>query len=116
VLRNLGVTSGPLAAFLAAAVFKTAAVPLVMLALFLVYWRLPNGRVAIDRIIVAAIFVGLLLEVLKYLQLLIWPWFNHKLQREYGPFRISVAIVLFSFFASMMVLAGAEWASRPGRE
>ena len=115
LLRNLNITNEAFSAFVAAAVFKSAAIPLVILALFLVYWLLPNGKVDRNRILVAAIVVGLLLEVLKYLQLLIWPWLHQKLQREYGPFRISVAIILMSFFASMLVLAGAEWASRPVR-
>jgi len=115
LLRNLNIADQAVAAFVAAALFKMAAVPLVILALFLVYWLLPNGKVPRDRILVSAIVIGLLLEVLKYLQLLIWPWLHQKLQREYGPFRISVAIILLSFFASMLVLAGAEWASRPAR-
>ena len=115
LMRNLNITNEAFSAFIAAAVFKSAAIPLVILALFLVYWILPNGKVPRNRIVAAAIVVGLLLEVLKYLQLLLWPFLHQKLQREYGPFRISVAIILMSFFASMLVLAGAEWASRPVR-
>ena len=115
VIRTAGITNHLLAAFVAAAIFKLAAVPVVIAALFLVYWVLPNGKVPRDRILVAAIVVGLLLEILKYVQLLIWPWFFAKLTREYGPFRFSVSLILFSFFASLLVLAGAEWASRPVR-
>ncbi len=111
-LTNAGWVQGWLGAFLGSVVFKLAAIPLGMFALFLVYWLLPNGRVPRGRIIAAAIVVGLLLEVLKYLQLLIWPWLAAKLEREYGPFRRSVALILFSFFGSMLVLAGAEWAAR----
>ncbi len=116
VIRTIGITNADFAAFVAAAIFKGVAVPLVMLALFLVYWKLPNGDVPRDRIVIAAIGVGLLLEVLKYVQLLVWPWMFQKLQREYGPFRISVSLIFIAFFASMLVLAGAEWASRPSRE
>ena len=115
VIRTAGISNTMLAAFVAAAIFKVAAVPVVIAALFLVYWVLPNGKVPKDRILVAAIVVGLLLEILKYIQLLIWPWFFAKLTREYGPFRFSVSLILFSFFASLLVLAGAEWASRPAR-
>jgi len=63
-----------------------------------------------------AILVGLAMEVLKYLNLLVWPWLEAKLRREYGPFYISVSIVLFSFLAAMLVLAGAEWAARENPE
>jgi len=61
------------------------------------------------KIVPAAILVGLILEVLKYVNVLTWPWLRAKLQREYGPFVYSVSIVLWSFLAAMVVLAGAEW-------
>ena len=64
------------------------------------------------RIAPVAILVGLAIELLKYINLLAWPLVKEKLQKEYGPFYISVTIVIFSFLASMIVLAGAEWAAR----
>ncbi len=94
------------------ALFKVAAVPVSMLALFFVYWLLPNRRVPPLRVAPVAILVGLALELLKYINLLTWPLLKEKLQNEYGPFYISVTIVLFSFIAAMIVLAGAEWAAR----
>ena len=101
-LRALGVTA-----------FKLAAIPISMLMLFLVYWLLPNGKVPLRRIVQAAVWVGLLLEVLKYVNLLTWPWLRAKLSVEYGPFIYSVTMILWGAFASMVVLAGAEWAARP---
>jgi membrane protein len=94
------------------AFFKFAAVPVSILALFLVYWLLPNRRVPPLRIAPVAILVGLAIELLKYLNLLTWPLLKDRLQKEYGPFYISVTILLFSFLATMIVLAGAEWAAR----
>jgi membrane protein len=99
-------------AFVASVLFKLAAVPLSMLALFLIYWLLPNGRVPILPLIPVSIGVGLALESMKYLVLAIWPWMSRKFYAEYGPFQYSVAIVFLSFLASMIVLAGAEWAAR----
>ena len=64
----------------------------------------------------AAIGVGLLIEILKYLNFLTWPWFSAKLAHEYGPFAYAVAIVMWSFLGSMLLLGGAEWASRGMRE
>ena len=64
------------------------------------------------RVAPVAILVGLAIELLKYINLLMWPFLKEKLQREYGPFYISVTIVIFSFIASMIVLTGAEWAAR----
>lgn len=106
---------GRLFSVLNVAFFKMAAVPISMLMLFLIYWLLPNRRVPPMQVAPAAIFVGLLLEILKYVNLLTWPWLRVKLQREYGPFVYSVSVVLWSFLASMVVLAGAEWSARRGR-
>jgi hypothetical protein len=38
-----------------------------------------------------------------------------RIQREYGVFRYSATILFLSFFATMLVLAGAEWAARGHR-
>ena len=98
------------------AFFKFAAIPISILTLFLVYWLLPNRRIRPLRVAPVAILVGLARELLKYVNLLVWPWLEAKLRREYGPFYISVSIVLFSFLAAMLVLAGAEWAARENPE
>ncbi|HYW45427.1 MAG TPA: YihY/virulence factor BrkB family protein [Bryobacteraceae bacterium] len=96
--------------------FKIAALPLSILALFLVYWLLPNRKIEPARVAPVAILVGLALEALKYVNLLIWPLLKAKLEREYNIFQYSVTILLWSFAASMIVLAGAEWTARHGRE
>lgn len=111
LVRLLGVKS-TLGTFLASAFFKVAALPISILVLFIIYWLLPNTKIRPRRVVPIAIFAGLLLEALKYLIFLVWPWLNHKLANEYGPFKYSVMIVLFSFLASMIVLAGAEWVGR----
>lgn len=96
----------------ASLVFKLGAIPITILALFLVYWLLPNRRVPWRPVARVAFVVGLSLELLKYLNILCWPYLKVKLQQEYGPFYISVSIVLLSFTLSMIVFAGAEWAAR----
>lgn len=95
-----------------AALFKISAAPFSILALGFTYWLLPNRKIAPARIVPVAFLVGLALELLKYLNLLTWPFLKAKLQSEYGPFYISVTIVLWSFAAAMIVLAGAEWSAR----
>ena len=94
---------------------KLAAVPLAVLILFLVYRFLPNGKPPLKRVIPAAIGVGLLLELLKYVNILIWPRFQPKLAREYGVFQNSVTLIFLSFISSLLVLGGAEWAARGHR-
>jgi membrane protein len=101
-----------LAVWLKLLLFKVGALPLSILSLFLVYWLLPNRKIDPRRVVRPAILVGLLLEGLKYVNLLIWPVMRDKLQQEYNIFRYSATILLWSFVASMIVLAGAEWTAR----
>jgi hypothetical protein len=64
----------------------------------------------------AAIVVGVLLEVLKTINAVVWPWLlEPKLSREYGVFYHSATLIFISFLTSMLVLGGAEWASRGHR-
>ncbi len=109
-------THGGLQAWLNQALFKVAAVPLSILALFLIYWLLPNRKILPAQVAPVAILVGMLLEALKYVNLLLWRFLSEKLSREYGVFHNSVTILLWSFMASMIVLAGAEWAARRAGE
>lgn len=92
--------------------FKMAAIPISIVMLFLIYWLLPNRRLPWRDLIPVSIFVGIALELLKYVNLLTLPWLRAKLIEEYGPFVNSVTIVLWSFLAAMIVLAGAEWTAR----
>jgi membrane protein len=103
------------AAWLSLLFFKLLAVPLAVLVLFLIYRYLPNGRPPLNRVIPAAIVVGLLMELLKYINTLVWPGFQRKLANEYGVFQHSVTLIFLGFLASMLVLAGAEWAARGHR-
>ena len=96
--------------------FKLAALPISMLSLFLVYWLLPNRKVAPARVVPVAIVVGLALEGLKYVNLLVAPLLQAKLHREYLIFEHSVTILLWSFVSAMIVLAGAHWTARQDRE
>ncbi len=92
--------------------FKLAALPMSILALFLVYWLLPNRKIDPVKVAPVAILVGLGLEALKYFNILLFPLLRDKLGREYGVFQHSALILLWSFVASLLVLAGAEWAAR----
>jgi membrane protein len=102
-----------LAGFLEQTFYRLAAIPLSMLMLFLIYWRLPNCPIAPAAILPAAVGVGLSLEVLKYINLLTWPYFRPKFASEYGPFTYAATLVLWGFFASMLILAGPHWSARP---
>jgi len=95
--------------------FKLAAIPISVLVLFLIYRYLPNGRPPLDRVVPAAIGVGLVLEATKYVTSWLWPGFQRKISNEYGVFQYSVTLILLSFLSALIVLAGAEWAARGQR-
>jgi uncharacterized BrkB/YihY/UPF0761 family membrane protein len=99
-------------ATLQTAASRFTAVLLSMLLIFLVYWILPNCRNKVRRLIPASIVVGGLLELAKYLNVLTWPYLRDKLRGEVPPFVQSVSIILWAFFATLIILAGAEWSAR----
>lgn len=92
--------------------FEVFSLPMTILMIFLIYWRLPNVRIPIKRIAFASVLVGVLLESLKYVDILTWPWLHSKLKNEVPPFVESISIVLWSFMAAMILLMGAEWSAR----
>jgi membrane protein len=104
--------TAPVANLIGLLLFKAAAIPMSMLVLFLIYWLLPNCKIKPKQIIPAAISVGFLLELLKYVNLWTWPYLRAKLQSEYGPFYYTVTIILWGFLAALIMLAGAEWTAR----
>lgn len=114
-LQSLNLIPGAFADVLRIAIYKAAAVPISITILCLIYWLLPNAKIPVRQVMPPAIIVGVLLEVLKYVNLLTLPLLLHKFTLEYGPFVNSVTIILWSFIASLLVLAGAEWSARTGR-
>jgi uncharacterized BrkB/YihY/UPF0761 family membrane protein len=109
-------TAGDAPGILVQTAFKLASIPITVLILFLIYWRLPNTRAPARLILPRAAVIGLLLEAMKWINLAIWPWLYAKFKREYGPFVNSVTIVTWSFLAALIVLAGADWSARRARE
>jgi uncharacterized BrkB/YihY/UPF0761 family membrane protein len=112
VMMRLGFSRESVFTWIGPMVFKMAAAPFSMVGLFLVYWLLPNGKVPATKLIPVSIGVGAMLEMLKYISLVVGPALSTKLDREYGIFERPVTIILWSFLASMIVLIGAEWAAR----
>lgn len=72
---------------------------------FLIYWILPHGKVPARKVLPAAIVVGLVWEVAKYAYILTLPWLDF--QEVYGPFAISVTLMVWAFISGLLVLGGA---------
>lgn len=77
---------------------------------FLIYWLLPNGKVKARTVLPAAVAMGVLWEIGKYIYVKALPWLNF--QEVYGQaFSISVALMFWAFISGLMLLAGANLSS-----
>lgn len=100
---------------LSASLFKLTSLPFTVLILFLVYWRLPNTKVPALQVLPRAAVIAVILEMMKWLNVAICSWVRMKFWREYGGFYDSITILTWSFFAGLIVLAGADWSARRAR-
>jgi len=98
--------------WIAIVIARLIPIPMIMLALFLTYWLLPNCSVPVRKIAPVAVVVGLALTGLQYTAIFLWGWIVDKIKHDYGFFSHSASVILFSFLAAMIVLAGAEWSAR----
>src|SRR6476620_4868887 len=69
-VQQLPVAGSPMGSILGTIFFKSAAIPVTILMLFMIYWLLPNRRLPWRDIVPVSMFVGLALEGLKYINLL----------------------------------------------
>jgi len=92
---------------------KLTALPFSVGVLLLVYGVLPNGPVPFGRIWLVALLVGVSLEVAKGFWVALWPHLGFR--RVYGPFFVSVTLLLLGYVSAMIVLAGGELQARHGR-
>jgi YihY family inner membrane protein len=90
---------------------KLVALPVTISTFFLLYYILPNGKVPARPMFRAAVFAGLLTEVVRYIYQWSLPWLDFK--AAYGPFSVSVTILFWAFCASMILLMGAHASATP---
>ncbi len=80
-----------------------------ILLFFLIYWVLPNRRVPARAVLPTAIVIGALWEVAKFLYIKALPWLDF--QSVYGPFYISVGLMMWAFLSGLLLLAGAHFSA-----
>lgn len=85
---------------------RAGAIPLTIAVFFLIYWKLPNRRLAARQVMPAAIAAGLAWEISKYAYIALLPSLNFR--EIYGPFAISVSLVLWAYVSALLLLLGAE--------
>lgn len=80
-----------------------------VLLFFLIYWVLPNRRVPAIAVLPTAIVIGLGWEGAKLLYIRALPWLDF--QAVYGPFYISVGLMMWAFLSGLLLLAGAHFSA-----
>jgi membrane protein len=80
-----------------------------VLLFFLVYWVLPNRKLPVRAVLPTAIVIGLSWEGAKMLYVAALPWMD--LQKVYGPFSVSVSLMLWAFVTGLLLLAGAHYSA-----
>ncbi len=88
------------------AITKTFASIASIAIFFLIYWLLPNGKVSARAVFPAAVITGLIWEAAKYVYTWALPWLNF--QEVYGPFSISVTLIVWAFLSGLLLLGGAH--------
>jgi membrane protein len=86
----------------------SAAIASILL-FFLIYWILPNRRLPIRAVLPTAIVIGLSWELAKVLYIGALPWMD--LHSVYGPFSVSVSLMLWAFVTGLLLLAGAHYSA-----
>ena len=95
--------------FLAYWFLKFCAVGASILIFFLIYWVLPYRKVPARAVLPTAIVIGLLWEAAKHLYVWSLPWLDF--QSVYGPFYISVGLMMWAFLSGLLLLAGAHFSA-----
>jgi membrane protein len=95
--------------FLAFSFLKIVASLTSILVFFLIYWILPHRALPARAVLPTAILVGILWEAAKHLYVLALPWLDFP--SVYGPFYISVGLMMWAFLSGLLLLAGAHFSA-----
>ena len=80
-----------------------------ILLFFLIYWVLPYRKVPARAVLPTAVVIGLLWQLAKVLYIRALPWLDF--QSVYGPFYISVGLMMWAFLSGLLLLAGAHFSA-----
>ena len=88
-------------------VFSTALAGILLF--FSIYWVLPNRKLSPQPVIRVAIVTGLLWVAAKYLFVALLPRLD--LPSLYGPFSVSVGLLLWAYVSGLLLFAGAQFSA-----
>lgn len=80
-----------------------------ILIFFLIYWVLPNRKVPARAVLPTAIVVGVLWEGARLLYIFLLPRLDFY--AVYGPFYVSVTLMIWAFLSGLLLLAGAHFSA-----
>lgn len=76
---------------------------------FVVYWVLPNRKLPARAVLPTAVVIGLLWELAKVIYVHVLRWVD--LGAVYGPFAVSVGLMMWAFITGLLLLAGAHFSA-----
>jgi membrane protein len=76
---------------------------------FSIYWLLPNRKLPPQPVLRVSIVTGLLWVGAKYLFVALLPRLD--LRALYGPFSVSVGLLLWAYFSGLLLFAGAQFSA-----
>jgi len=95
--------------FLAGSFLRVVGLLTSILLFFFIYWVLPNRSVPARAVMPTAIVIGCVWELAKLLYVLALPLLDF--QSVYGPFYISVSLMMWAFLSGLLLLAGAHFSA-----
>jgi membrane protein len=95
--------------FVSGAMIAIVALILSILLFFLIYWILPNRKVPARAVLPTAIVIGIAWEGAKYLYVLALPRLDFP--AVYGPFYVTVGLMMWAFLSGLLLLAGAHFSA-----
>ncbi len=102
----LGKTNNIFYSFFEHAFLQISAAFLSVAIFFVIYWVLPNRKLPVSAVLRAGIVTGLLWEGAKVIYVKVLPWLD--LRSVYGPFSVSVSLMMWAFLTGLLLLAGAQ--------
>lgn len=76
---------------------------------FVVYWILPNRRLPLRAVLPTAVVTGLLWDAGRMVYVMVLPHMN--LHEVYGPFEVSVSLMIWAFLTGLLLLSGAQYSA-----
>jgi uncharacterized BrkB/YihY/UPF0761 family membrane protein len=93
------------------AALRVTALAVSVAVIFLIYRFLPNHPVESREVLPAAIAAGVVIEAVRWLYLRTLPLL--ELQKEHGPYYLSVSFALLAYLEAFVLMGGAYIAARP---